>query len=144
MGVDALEFPGGLLRLDPAFAYVEPPSSWPLPRVELLTLTPNKRPLYNEGQGLELWSSYYFQAWTWSRDPLLHDLRTHLTDMGRSGVQSIHTQTPPWVFTFPLKRSKAENIDLCTISSQLKGTRTEPGEELCWWHKRECEETVQC
>ena len=31
------EFPGGLLRLDPAFAYAEPPSSWPLPQVELLT-----------------------------------------------------------------------------------------------------------
>ena len=26
-GVDAREFPGGLLRLDPAFAYAEPPSS---------------------------------------------------------------------------------------------------------------------
>ena len=26
-GVEAREFPGGLLRLDPAFAYVEPPSS---------------------------------------------------------------------------------------------------------------------
>ena len=25
--VDAREFPGGLLRLDPAFAYAEPPSS---------------------------------------------------------------------------------------------------------------------
>ena len=57
---------------------------------------------------------------------------TRLTDMGRSGVQSIHTQTQPCVFSlsFPLKRSKAENIDLCTISSQLKGTWTKPGEEL--------------
>ena len=27
MGVDARGFPGGHLRLDPAFAYVEPPSS---------------------------------------------------------------------------------------------------------------------
>jgi len=27
LGVDAREFPGGLLRLDPAFAYAEPPSS---------------------------------------------------------------------------------------------------------------------
>ena len=26
-GVDAREYPGGLLRLDPAFAYAEPPSS---------------------------------------------------------------------------------------------------------------------
>ena len=26
-GGDALEYPGGLLRLDPAFAYAEPPSS---------------------------------------------------------------------------------------------------------------------
>ena len=41
MGVDARGFPGGLLRLDPAFAYVEPPSSWPLPWVECLTLAPN-------------------------------------------------------------------------------------------------------
>ena len=41
MGVDALGFPGGLLRLHPAFAYVEPPSSWPLPLAECLTLAPN-------------------------------------------------------------------------------------------------------
>ena len=40
MGVDAREFPGGLLRLDPAFAYAEPPSSRPLPRAECLTLAP--------------------------------------------------------------------------------------------------------
>ena len=41
MGVDARGFPGGLLRLDPAFAYVEPPSSWPLPWAEYLKLAPN-------------------------------------------------------------------------------------------------------
>jgi len=41
MGVDARGFPGGLLRRDPAFAYVEPPSSWPLPWAEYLTLAPN-------------------------------------------------------------------------------------------------------
>ena len=40
LGVDTREFPGGLLRLDPAFAYVEPPSSRPLPRVEVLTPAP--------------------------------------------------------------------------------------------------------
>ena len=40
LGVDAREFPGGLLRLDPAFAYAEPPSSLPLPRAEFLTLAP--------------------------------------------------------------------------------------------------------
>ena len=40
MGVDARGFPGGLLRLDPAFAYAEPPSSGPLPRAECLTLAP--------------------------------------------------------------------------------------------------------
>ena len=40
MGVDAQEFPGGLLRLDPAFAYAEPPSSCPLPQAEFLTLAP--------------------------------------------------------------------------------------------------------
>ena len=34
-GGDAREYPGGLLRLDPAFAYAEPPSSWPLSRVPL-------------------------------------------------------------------------------------------------------------
>ena len=44
MGVDARGFPGGLLRLDPAFAYVKPPSSWPLPWAEYLTLAPNRRP----------------------------------------------------------------------------------------------------
>ena len=43
MGVDARGFPGGLLRLDPAFAYVEPPSSWPLPRAEYLALAPNNQ-----------------------------------------------------------------------------------------------------
>ena len=44
MGVDARGFPGWLLRLDPAFAYVEPPSSWPLPWAECLTLAPNRAP----------------------------------------------------------------------------------------------------
>ena len=42
MGVDARGFPGGLLRLDPAFAYVEPPSSWPLPWAECLMPAPNR------------------------------------------------------------------------------------------------------
>ena len=41
MGVDAREFPGGLLRLNPAFAYAEPPSSRPLPWAEFLTLAPS-------------------------------------------------------------------------------------------------------
>ena len=41
LGVDAREFPGGLLRLDPAFVYAEPPSSWPLPWAEFLTLAPS-------------------------------------------------------------------------------------------------------
>src|SRR5574341_1277471 len=35
-GGDAREHPGGLLRLDPAFSYAEPPSSLPLSRVECL------------------------------------------------------------------------------------------------------------
>ena len=41
MGVDARGFPRGLLRLDPTFVYVEPPSSWPLSRAEYLTPAPN-------------------------------------------------------------------------------------------------------
>ena len=40
LGVDAQEYPGGLLRLDPAFAYAEPPSSWPLSWVECLSPAP--------------------------------------------------------------------------------------------------------
>ena len=40
LGVDAREFPGRLLRLDPTFAYARPPSSWPLSRAEFLTLAP--------------------------------------------------------------------------------------------------------
>ena len=44
MGVDARGFPGGLLRLDPTFVYVKPPSSWPLPQAKCLTLAPNRRP----------------------------------------------------------------------------------------------------
>ena len=47
MGVDAQRFPGGLLRLDPAFAYVEPPSSW----AECLTLAPNM-PAYQKCLGV--------------------------------------------------------------------------------------------
>ena len=39
-GVYAREFPGGLLKLDPAFAYAEPPSSCPLPWVEFFMLAP--------------------------------------------------------------------------------------------------------
>ena len=42
MGVDAREFPGGLLRLDPTFVYVQPPSSWPLPRAEVLPPAPHR------------------------------------------------------------------------------------------------------
>ena len=38
------EIPGGLLRLDPAFAFAKPPSSRPLPRAELLTLAPASPP----------------------------------------------------------------------------------------------------
>ena len=34
-------FQGGLLRLDLAFAFAEPPSSWPLPWAEFLTLAPS-------------------------------------------------------------------------------------------------------
>ena len=40
LGVYAREFPGGLLKLDPAFAYAEPPSSRPLSWAEFLTLAP--------------------------------------------------------------------------------------------------------
>ena len=40
--VDAREYPGGLLRLDPAFAYAEPPSSWPLSWVECLSPAPGR------------------------------------------------------------------------------------------------------
>ena len=46
MGVDAREFPGGLLRCNPAFAYVEPPSLCPLPLAELLTLAPGNSPFF--------------------------------------------------------------------------------------------------
>ena len=53
MGVDAWGFPGGLLRLDPAFAYVKPPSSWPLPWAECLTPDPNRRS-HGEGKGYPL------------------------------------------------------------------------------------------
>ena len=45
LGVDAREYPGGLLRLDPAFAYVEPPSSWLLPWAEVFTPAPGSNPL---------------------------------------------------------------------------------------------------
>ena len=54
MGVDARGVPGGLLRLDPAFAYVEPPSSWPLSRAEYLTLAPNTGPPHHSMQNKEL------------------------------------------------------------------------------------------
>ena len=39
-GVDAREYPGGLLRLDPTFVYAKPPSSWPLSWVEYLSPAP--------------------------------------------------------------------------------------------------------
>ena len=66
MGVDARGFPGGLLRLDPAFAYVEPPSSWPLPRAKCLTLAPNTRdsPGKNTGVGCHA----LLQGSSWPRD----------------------------------------------------------------------------
>ena len=43
MGVDAREFPGGLLRLDPTLVYVKPPS-----QVEFLMLAPGREALYNQ------------------------------------------------------------------------------------------------
>ena len=63
MGVDAREFPGGLLRLDPAFEYVEPPSSWPLPQMEVLPPAPCKLGMLNfHGKSNPTLSSilYYF------------------------------------------------------------------------------------
>ena len=57
MGVDARGFPGGLLRLDPAFVYVEPPSSWPLPWAECLTLAPNSL------SSQSMWELDYKESW---------------------------------------------------------------------------------
>ena len=57
---------GGFLRLDHAFAYAKPCSSWPLPWAEFLTLAPGKKWNYNyrlltgvrEGENcLEQWYS---------------------------------------------------------------------------------------
>ena len=42
-GVDAWEYPGGLLRLDPAFVYAEPPFSWPLSWVKCLSPAPSRQ-----------------------------------------------------------------------------------------------------
>ena len=42
LGVDARENPGEPLRPDPAFAFVRPPSSWPLPRAGFPRLAPGK------------------------------------------------------------------------------------------------------
>ena len=50
------EIPGGLLRLDPAFAFAKPPSSRPLPRAELLTPAPRNHP--------------YGRKWRRTKEPL--------------------------------------------------------------------------
>ena len=78
MGVDTRGFPGGLLRFDPAFAYVKPPSSWPLPWAEYLTLAPNKLklwffPVVMYGcecwtiKKAEHWRIDAFELWCWRR-----------------------------------------------------------------------------
>ena len=69
MGVDARGFPGGLLRLDPAFAYVELPSSWPLPWAEYLTLAPNKDWCWSSNT-LAIWfeeMTYWKKPWCCER-----------------------------------------------------------------------------
>ena len=77
MGVDAQEFPGGLLRLHPAFAYAEPPSSWPLPWAEFLTLAPGSSSghfpfqIQEKRHTLKYWENYAsspFHA-TWCEEP---------------------------------------------------------------------------
>ena len=54
-GVDAREYPGGLLRLDPAFAYAKPPSSWPLSRVECPSPAPSRLPFPSPMHESEKW-----------------------------------------------------------------------------------------
>ena len=68
MGVDARGFPGGLLGLDPAFAYVEPPSSWPLPRAECLTLASNSCSIMSDSLwSCRLYPTKLLQPWGFSR-----------------------------------------------------------------------------
>ena len=82
-------------------------------------------PSYNDGHSLDLWSSSTSRHKHRCRDPLVPWLRIPgLANMGSSGVQSIHTWIQNWVVSlaFPLRRSRADNIDLFTISSWWKGT----------------------
>ena len=70
MGVDARGFPRGLLRLHPAFVYVEPPSSWPLPRAEYLTLAPNNQLSHQRSPRILEWLAYpFFSRSFQSRNP---------------------------------------------------------------------------
>ena len=104
LGVDAWRFPGGLLRLDPTFAYVEPPSSWPLPRAECLTLAPNSH-------GLEAWQATVHRVTkSWAR---LEGFSTHAWQLwkGTAGDHSKPAETWPW-FSF----SPNPYLDLLSVS----------------------------
>ena len=80
---------------------------------------------YNNGNNLDLWSSSTSKRKGRCGDPLVPWLRIPWpSNTGSSGVQSIHTWIQNWVVSlaFPLRRSRADNLDLFTISGWWKGT----------------------
>ena len=96
MGVDAQEFPGGLLRLDPTFAYVKPPSSRPLSWAECLTPAPNKSYWVVLWDGLKLWEEGVGEG-----------SRNGLKAKGGCGTVALGAISIPWVLWSSDGRVKA-------------------------------------
>ena len=117
MGVDARGFPGGLLRLNPAFAYVEPPSSWPLPWAECLTLAPNTGP---PGKSLQVWFLWPWSCWAPSFE--------HLRVPSRLSKLSPHL---PHFFVGRRVRVLIEDLSLVwRLSASASGAMSQPWLEL--------------
>ena len=139
MGVDARGVPGGLLRLDPAFAYVEPPSSWPLSRAEYLTLAPN-RPEFLSCVCLDSSVSILFHLlWIHARLPLTG--REHLYKAGIPWHLKWTCQMTKWIEppSYLLRGNKFQ-----TNSKVYHFDRTKERETCSWiwWEEAKLKPTL--
>ena len=144
MGVDTWGFPRGLLRLDPAFAYVEPPSSWPLPWADYITLAPNSHVWMWELDCEESWVPKNWCFWTVVLEKTLE------SPLDCKEIQPVHSERDqPWDF-FGRNDANAETPILWPphAKSWLIGKDSDAGgdwgqeekgtteDEMAGWHHR--------
>ena len=140
MGVDARGFPGGLLRLDPAFVYVEPPSSWPLPWAECLTLAPNSL------SSQSMWELDYKESWApknrcfWT--VVLE--KTLESPLGFKEIQPIHPKgNQSWVFIgrlmlklkpqyFGHLMQRTDSLEKTLMLGKIEGRRRRGQQRMRW------------